>query len=130
MSSQADVSPRARVGGVPASTVVGDRAIARWVLPAVAVVALATRLGPVLAAGTLGGVQGYDDGVHLAVAERLLAGIVPYRDEIFLHTPGIAILLTPFAALAGPFGDAWALAAARVVFMVLGTVNAVLVARI
>ena len=28
MSSQADVSPRARVGGVPASTVVGDRAIA------------------------------------------------------------------------------------------------------
>ena len=130
MSSQADVSPRARVGGVPASTVVGDRAIARWVLPAVAVVALATRLGPVLAAGTLGGVQGYDDGVHLAVAERLLAGIVPYRDEIFLHTPGIAILLTPFAALAGPFGDSWALAAARVVFMVLGTVNAVLVARI
>ncbi|WP_407344429.1 hypothetical protein [Pengzhenrongella phosphoraccumulans] len=115
---------------VPATTAAGDRAIARWVLPAVAVVALATRLGPVLGAGALRGVQGYDDGVHLAVAERLLAGIAPYRDEVFLHTPGIAVLLTPFAALAGPFGDAWALAAARVVFMVLGAVNAVLVARI
>ncbi|MGV8968283.1 MAG: hypothetical protein ACOH2F_18625 [Cellulomonas sp.] len=118
------------MGGVTSSTTADDWVIARWVLPAVAVVALATRLGPVLSAGALRGVQGYDDGVHLAVAERLIAGIVPYRDEVFLHTPGIAVLLTPFAALAGPFGDAWALAAARVVFMVLGAANAVLVARI
>lgn len=113
-----------------ASTVTADRAITLGVLPAVAAVALATRLGPVLTAGTLRGIQGYDDGVHLAVAARLLAGVMPYRDEVFLHTPGIAVLLMPFAALAGPFGDAWALAAARVVFMVLGAVNAVLVARI
>jgi hypothetical protein len=104
--------------------------VARWVLPAVAVVAFASRLGPVLTAGTLRGIQGYDDGVHLAVAERLIAGIVPYRDEVFLHTPGIAVLLSPFAALAGPLGDSWALALARVAFMLVGALNAVLVARI
>ena len=105
-------------------------AIRRTTLLTVAVVALAARLLPVLAAGTLRGVLGYDDGVYLAAAQRLVAGIVPYRDEVFLHPPGIAVALTPFAALAGPFGDSWALALARLAFMVLGALNAVLVARI
>ena len=112
------------------AAVIHERAVGRWVALAVGAVALATRLGPVLAAGTLRGVQGYDDGVYLAVAQRLIAGIVPYRDEVFLHPPGIAVALSPFAALAGPFGDSWALALARLAFMVVGTANAVLVARI
>ena len=100
------------------------------VVVVVGLVALAARLGPVLAGGTLRAVQGYDDGVHLAVAQRLLAGIVPYRDEVFLHPPGIAILLAPFAALADPLGDSWSLGLARLAFMLLGSVNAMLVAWI
>ena len=106
------------------------RAGRRWILPAVGVVALATRLVPVLTAGTLRGVHGYDDGVHLAVAQRLIAGVMPYRDEVFLHPPGIAVALAPFAAVADPLGDSWALALARLAFIVLGAVNAMLVARI
>ena len=113
-----------------ATAVVPDRRIGRWLALAVGAVAFATRLGPVLAAGTLRGVHGYDDGVHLAVAQRLIAGIVTYRDDVFLHPPGIAVALSPFAALAGPFGDSWALALARLAFMLVGTLNAILVARI
>jgi len=96
----------------------------------VGLVALAARLGPVLTGGTLRAAQGYDDGVHLAVAQRLLAGVLPYRDEVFLHPPGIAVLLSPFAALAGPLGDSWSLGLARIAFMLLGSVNAMLVAWI
>ena len=107
-----------------------DRAARRWVVPAVGLLALAGRLIPVLTAGTLRGVHGYDDGVHLAVAQRLLAGIVPYRDEIFLHPPGIAVALAPFAALADPLGDSWSLALARLLFIGLGAVSAMLVARV
>ena len=99
-------------------------------VPAIGVVAFAARLVPVLQAGTLRGVQGYDDGVHLAVAQRLIAGILPYRDELFLHPPGIAVVLAPVAALAGPLGDSWSLVLARLAFMALGAVNAMLVARI
>ena len=108
----------------------GVPAAGGWVVLVVGAVALAARLGPVLVAGTLRGVQGYDDGVHLAVAQRLIAGVVLYRDEVFLHPPGIAVALAPFAALAGPLGDSWALGLARLAFMVLGTVNAMLIARI
>ena len=106
------------------------RADPRWVLPVVGVVALVARLAPVLTAGMLRGVHGYDDGVHLAVAQRLIAGIVPYRDEVFLHPPGIAVALAPFAAVAEALGDSWSLALARLAFIVLGAVNAMLVARI
>ena len=88
------------------------------------------RLWPVMVAGTLRGAQGYDDGVHLAVAQRLIAGVLPYRDEVFLHPPGIAVLLAPFAALAGPLGDSWSLVLARLLFMGLGAANAMLIARI
>ena len=66
-----------------------DRTVLRATIGLVGLVALLVRLVPVLATGALRGVQGYDDGVHLAIAQRLIAGIVPYRDEIFLHPPGM-----------------------------------------
>jgi hypothetical protein len=116
--------------GAGALTFAPSPATGRKVVLGVGLVALAARLWPVLAAGTLRGVSGYDDGVYFAVAQRLLAGIVPYRDEVFLHPPGIAVGLAPFAGLAGPVGDSWALALARVAFMVLGAMNAMVVARI
>jgi hypothetical protein len=102
----------------------------RWLVPVVGVVAFVARLWPVLVVGTLRGVHAYDDGVHLAIAQRLIAGVLPYRDEVFLHPPGIAVLLAPVAALAGLVGDSWSLALARLLFMTLGAVNAMLIARI
>ncbi|MGV8965813.1 MAG: hypothetical protein ACOH2F_05995 [Cellulomonas sp.] len=101
-----------------------------WLVPLVGVVAFIARLWPVMIAGTLRGVQGYDDGVHLAVAQRLIAGVLPYRDEVFLHPPGIAVALSPIAAMAGMWGDSWSLVLARLLFMGVGAVNAMLIARI
>ena len=39
----------------------------------------------------------YDDGVHLGSAVLLAHGHVLYRDQVFLHPPGISLLLLPFA---------------------------------
>ncbi|WP_147525099.1 hypothetical protein [Cellulomonas timonensis] len=92
--------------------------------------AVAVRLGPVLHRGSLRGVIGYDDGVHLAAAQHLLAGDLPYTDFTFLQPGGVVVALAPFAALAGLVGDSWAMAAARIAVVLLGAVNAVLVAAI
>ena len=108
----------------------GRPPVGRWLLPAVGLTAFMVRIAPILANGSLRGVRGYDDGVYLAVAQRLIAGIVPYRDDVFLHPPGVAVALAPFAALANSWGDTWSLALARVAFMVIGALNAMLIARI
>lgn len=102
----------------------------RWWVPAfllVGTVAFALRLLPVLGGGGLHGRGNYDDGVYFAVAEGLVHGLLPYRDVLLLHPPGIVLALAPFAALAGWLGDPTAFAIARVAFMLLGALNAVLV---
>ncbi|MFI2753336.1 hypothetical protein ACGIF2_07870 [Cellulomonas sp. P22] len=95
-----------------------------------ALLAVVVRLGPVLYRRSLRGVIGYDDGVHLAAAQHLLAGDLPYTDFTFLQPGGVVVALTPFAAVAGLVGDSWALAAARVAVVLVAAVNAVLVAAI
>ena len=93
----------------------------------VAVVAVTARLVPVLRGGGLYGLGNYDDGVHFAAAVGFWHGLLPYRDFLLLHPPGIVLLLAPFAALAEVVGEPDAMAAARVAWMGLGAVNAVLV---
>ncbi len=102
----------------------------RWWLSSlvgVAVAAFLIRLLPVLWGGGLYGRGNYDDGVYFATATGLVHGLLPYRDVLLLHPPGIVLALAPFAALAGVVGDPTALAIARVGFMLLGALNAVLV---
>jgi hypothetical protein len=96
----------------------------------VAVLALVARLAPVLRGGGLTGVLAYDDGVDYSASDALLSGRVPYRDYLLLHPPGITLTLAPFAALGRLAGDAEGMAAARVAFMLVGTLSAVLVWRI
>ncbi len=96
----------------------------------VAVLAFVARLTPVLRGGGLFGLGDYDDGVHYAAAAGLVHGRLPYRDFLFLHPPGIVLALAPFAALGRLIGDPGGFAAARVSWMLLGAVNAVLVMRI
>ncbi len=101
-----------------------------WWLPAVALIGLTAfllRLVPVLNGGGLYGRGNYDDGVYYAAAAGFVHGLLPYRDFLLLHPPGIVLALTPFAALAGLVGDPTALAVARVTFMIIGAGNAVLV---
>ena len=59
----------------------------------------------------------YDDGVYMGAATRLGHGVVPYRDFVFLHPPGILVLLTPFALVGRVVGTAAANEAARLFVM-------------
>ena len=97
------------------------------VVPAVFALALAARTAIVETGGGLRGMGNYDDGVYFSASMALLHGRLPYRDFLFLQPPGILVALAPFAALAPLVGDANAFVAARLGFLTLGAVNAVLV---
>jgi hypothetical protein len=70
---------------------------------------------------------GYDDGVHLATALRLTGFSLPYRDYVFLHPPGIAVLLWPLGVIGRVLGEQDALALGRMAMTVVSVANVVLV---
>jgi alpha-1,2-mannosyltransferase len=94
-----------------------------------AVLGFGARLIAALKGSGLDGLMYYDEGVNFAAALGLVHGRLPYRDFLFLHPPGIVLALAPFAALSQLTSDASAFVVARLCFMVVGGVNAVLVAR-
>lgn len=120
--------------GVP--RVVGSRLNPRrisaltWIALGVAGLAFAVRLASVLRGGGLFGVSDYDGAVYFTGADSLIFGRVPYRDFVLLHPPGILIVLAPFAALGRLTSDPTGFAVARVFFMFLGAVNALLLTRL
>jgi alpha-1,2-mannosyltransferase len=77
-------------------------------------------------AGGLLGLGNYDDGVHFAAAMGLINGVLPYRDFLLLHPPGVVLCLAPFAAFSWLIGEPGAVVVARVSWMILGGLNAVL----
>lgn len=97
--------------------------------PLVALVAAAVRVIPLWRGGGLLAWGRYDDGVYYTAAASLLDGRVPYRDFVLLHPPLIVLVLQPFALLGRFTTDPTGLAAARVTWLLLGTLTAVLVAR-
>lgn len=113
----------------PSPAAVQVRGPLQPVAPFVAIVVLAflVRLVPVLVRGSLYGSFSYDDGVYFGAALALVHGIVPYRDFLLLHPPGIVYLLAPFAWLGGLVGDDSGFAVARIAFMALGAANTLLV---
>jgi alpha-1,2-mannosyltransferase len=100
-----------------------------WAI-AVAAVAFLFRLVPVLRGGGLFGIGNYDDGVYYAAATGLIHGLLPYQDFLLLHPPGMPLLLAPFAFVAQLTSDSYGFAIARLAWMVLGAVNAVLIWKI
>lgn len=104
----------------------GERLLAVLVIFSVAV---AVRLMLTLRGSGLFGLHFYDDGVHFAAATGLVHGRLPYRDFLLLHPPGILLVLAPFAEVARWLGDARGFALARLAFMVLGGLNALLVSH-
>lgn len=90
-------------------------------------IAFVARSLPVLRGAGLDGYLGYDDGVYFSSAVALVHGFLPYRDFLLLHPPGLTLLLSPFAALSAVTDESTGFAVARLAFMVLGALNAVLV---
>ena len=78
--------------------------------------------------GVLTGVTELDDGVYLGAAIRLVSGVLPYRDYVFVQPPGIVVLMSPIALLGRTIGSRDALVLARIVTGLVTGVNAGLIA--
>jgi alpha-1,2-mannosyltransferase len=76
------------------------------------------------------GVGMYDDGVYFSAATGLVHGRVPYRDFLLLHPPGIVAALAPFAWLGNLTSDSVGFLAARLAWLAIGALSAILVWRI
>ena len=71
------------------------------VMVAVAVVALGVRAVMVANGGDPGRHRrGYDQGVYYSASEAVAWGVLPYRDFLFLHPPGILVTLAPLGLVA------------------------------
>lgn len=99
-------------------------------LAGIVLLAFVVRLAPVLRGGGPFGIFDYDDAVWFGSALAMLGGRIPYQDFLLVQPPGILYVFAPFAGLAPAIGDANAFAAVRLTFMVLGAVNAGLVALV
>lgn len=72
------------------------------------------------------GTNQYDDGVYIGAALRLTHGVIPYRDFVIVHPPGIMILLAPAALLGRILGTNVALSLSRELTAVVASLNVVL----
>lgn len=99
-------------------------------LSSLGILAFAIRALPMSMGAGITGLNGYDDGVYFAAATGLTTGLMPYRDFLLVHPPGIVLILAPFAALGSITDDATAMAIARIAITLLGALNAVLVALV
>jgi hypothetical protein len=90
------------------------------VIAAVTVLGLGLRLFYLTRPGYLLGVTEYDDGSYFGSAVRLVHGVLPYRDFVFVQPPGITLLMTPVALLSKVIGTDAGLAVARVLTMLAG----------
>jgi hypothetical protein len=70
----------------------------------------------------------YDDGVYMGAALHLVNGVIPYRDFVLLHPPGVPLLMVPIAALGRVIGSQDAMAGARLVTVLVTASNATLAA--
>jgi hypothetical protein len=112
--------------GRPASRQPGWLTPVTIVIAAVTLLALGLRLFYLTRPGYLLGVTEYDDGSYFGSAVRLVHGMLPYRDFVFVQPPGITLLMTPVALLARVIGTDGGLAVARIATMLAGAAGVAL----
>jgi alpha-1,2-mannosyltransferase len=96
------------------------------VISAAALLALALRGYELARPGHLLGVGDYDDGTDFGSAILFVHGVLPYRDFVTLHPPGLTLLMTPAALLSRALGTAWAIAAGRMLTALASTCAVIL----
>lgn len=116
-------------GSSPRALPARERHPDRWLATGFFLLAVAVRLGVVRSSGGFAVLNGYDDGVYFSATKGLLHGLVPYRDFVLLHPPGILVLGAGPVSLADALGlsDTDSLVLIRVLFVLLGGLNSVLV---
>ena len=83
--------------------------------------ALAVRLYYFTRPGYLLGVTEYDDGSYFGSAVRLVHGVLPYRDFVFVQPPGITLLMTPVALISELTGTGVGMVLGRLLTVLAGT---------
>ena len=103
-----------------------------WLYPALlpAAVTLGLCLYMLQLPNVLYGTNQYDDGVYMGAALRLVNGVLPYRDFVVVHPPGIMILMAPVAFLGQFLGSNVALALGRETTAAVAALNVILVAAV
>ncbi|HEX7153767.1 MAG TPA: glycosyltransferase family 87 protein [Thermoanaerobaculia bacterium] len=100
----------------------------KWALLLISIAALAIRvIGLTGPGGALGAPTGYDDGVYFSASALLLRGVLPYRDFVFVHPPGVLYFFSLTSWLPNP---AEAFVAARFLATIVGAVSTFLVGHI
>lgn len=101
-----------------------------WAVLAIAAAGLLLRVFPLIRAGAFGYPIDYDEGVYFASSALLLKGVLPYRDFVFAHPPGLLYFLSPAAWLAAARDPAFGFAAARWLAALVGCANVLLIGRL
>ena len=103
-----------------------------WLYPALppAILTLALCVYILRLPNVLYGTNQYDDGVYMGAALRLVHGVVPYRDFVMVHPPGIVLLMAPIAFLGKFAGSNVALALGRDMTAAVAALNVILVAAV
>lgn len=95
-----------------------------------AVLTLAVCLYELQLPNVLYGTHEYDDGVYMGAALRLVQGVIPYRDFVIVHPPGILLLMAPLAAVGRIVGSDSAMAMARDLTALVAAANVMLAAAV
>ncbi len=102
-----------------------------WWMLAVGVVALILRALPLWTTLTPWQIAAdFDEGVYFSSSALWVRGVLPYRDFVLVHPPGIVYLMSWAAALGNSFSLSEAFSLGRLLSPVLGAGSAVLVGRI
>lgn len=72
----------------------------------------------------------YDDGVYMGAALRFVQGVMPYKDFVIVHPPGIVLLMAPLALVGQVAGSDTAMAMARDLTALVAALNVFLAAWI
>ncbi|MBV9660603.1 MAG: hypothetical protein JO337_05550, partial [Acidimicrobiales bacterium] len=118
---------RVAIGFYRANLAIRQRAIVvAALLPALG--ALAVCLYDLHLPNVLYGTHEYDDGVYMGAALRFVEGVMPYRDFVIVHPPGILLLMAPIALIGKVVGSDTSMAMARDLTALIAAGNVILAA--
>jgi 4-amino-4-deoxy-L-arabinose transferase-like glycosyltransferase len=90
----------------------------------IAISGMVLRLAPLFrAGGPIAHPIDYDEGVYFAASALLFRGVLPYRDFVFVHPPGLLYSLGVTSIFTAVVDAAAAFAASRVVATAVGALN-------